>query len=93
MLTWAGLAAHPTDMSTTIKLITEAEANALGLDNWIGTFGRGKYGIDAKAVKTRKLAEAWIRRLCRNYIVKDGAYVWEQTGWKGEKLGWAAWVS
>ena len=81
-------------MTTHITEITSADAAARGIDNCIGTFGRGRRSIHARTVKTRKQAEAWLRRVVPSgYTLHDGAFVWLDSDYNGNAIGWAAWYN
>lgn len=77
-----------------IEIITDANASARGIENWIGTLGRGRRSIHARPAKTRKQAEAWLRRVIpAGYNCADGAFVWQERDYNGNACGWAAWFN
>jgi hypothetical protein len=80
--------------TTHITEITDADATARGIENWIGTLGRGRRNIHARTVKTRTQAEAWLRRVVPSgYTLHDGAFVWEERDYNSNACGWAAWFN
>lgn len=73
---------------TKIKVLTPEEAAALPWDaNWIGTLG--EYGGPRSYLKTRKQAEAWVRRVLPNWPGQWAVYQALHCS-TGESLGWGA---
>jgi hypothetical protein len=54
-------------MNPEIVELTLAQVAPARVTNWIGTIGRGRYGIDARPVKTIAQAKAWCRKLAVEY--------------------------